>query len=281
MPEAARSIRLLGFPVQLYARAAEHHAALQRELDVVRMSERGDATVPPPAAALLEEFDTRFRGYAATMAVIGDLVVGGADDAEVVIPIVSDPGQIAPEIGHLAELLDAADEYCRTAALLTVATPSELVALRRWVFREVVDQLEGAAPTPWQVPGTEAAPTSAPPPAAAARLPDGAPDGWSMGTAGDSTVLVATGGLDLETAGALRGTLQSLRGAAAQRVVVDLGRIGFIDSVGLSVLIAAHIRFQQDGRTLRLRIPARLHRLFEVSGLIGILDIDTVGADDA
>jgi anti-anti-sigma factor len=281
MAEPGRSIRLLGFPVHLYARAAEHHAALQRELDVVRMSERGDDTVPPPAADLLEEFDTRFRGYTATMAVISGLVVEGAEDAEVVIPIVSDPAQITPEIRHLAELLDAADEYCRTAALLTLATPPELVALRRWVFGEVIGQLEGAEPTPWQAPGTRAEPTAAPAPTAGARLPDGAPDGWSMGAAGDSTVLVATGALDLETAGALRGTLQSLRGAAARRVVVDLGRIGFIDSVGLSVLIAAHLRFQQDGRELRLRIPQRLHRLFEISGLLGMLDIETIPADDA
>jgi anti-anti-sigma factor len=278
VPEPSRTVRLVGFPVHLYARAAEHQAALQRELDVVRMSDDADETVPPPAVELLDEFDTRFRGYAATMAVITDLVGEGADEAEVVIPIVADPEEIAGQVRRLAELLDAADDYCRAAALMTVATPPELAALRRWLFGEVIAQLEGAAPTPWRSPGGAAAPEQdAPGPLpTVAHLPDGAPDGWSMGSAGGSTVLVATGALDLETAGALRGTLQGLRADSGERVVVDLTRIGFIDSVGLSVLVSAHVRFDQDGRRMRVRIPERLHRLFEISGLLGMLDIETV-----
>jgi len=47
-------------------------------------------------------------------------------------------------------MLDEADDYCRRGDhLLTLATPAEELRFRRWFVGEFVEQLGGAAPTPW------------------------------------------------------------------------------------------------------------------------------------
>ena len=49
-------------------------------------------------------------------------------------------------------MLDEADRYCRQGRhLLTLATPDDLLAYRRWYLREIAEQLAGAAPVPWPV----------------------------------------------------------------------------------------------------------------------------------
>jgi hypothetical protein len=47
-------------------------------------------------------------------------------------------------------MLNRADDYCRQGALLTLATPDDLVAFRRWYLGEFRAQINGARPTPWR-----------------------------------------------------------------------------------------------------------------------------------
>ncbi|MBV8982040.1 MAG: hypothetical protein JO086_14145, partial [Acidimicrobiia bacterium] len=50
----------------------------------------------------------------------------------------------------LTILLDAADEFCRSGDLLTLASSPENVAWRHWWRDEVLSQVrEGAEPHPW------------------------------------------------------------------------------------------------------------------------------------
>lgn len=50
----------------------------------------------------------------------------------------------------LARMLDEADEFCRSGNhLLTLATPPELLAFRRWYLGEFNAQLQGQSPLPW------------------------------------------------------------------------------------------------------------------------------------
>ncbi|MBA2438213.1 MAG: hypothetical protein H0V52_07665, partial [Acidimicrobiia bacterium] len=50
----------------------------------------------------------------------------------------------------LGELLDESDEFCKKGEhLLTLTTPAEPLALRRWFLGEFVAQIDGADPTPW------------------------------------------------------------------------------------------------------------------------------------
>jgi hypothetical protein len=50
-------------------------------------------------------------------------------------------------------MLDDADEYCREGRhLLTLATPPDLLAYRRWYLQQFVDQARGRPATPWDGP---------------------------------------------------------------------------------------------------------------------------------
>jgi hypothetical protein len=51
---------------------------------------------------------------------------------------------------HLGYIFDEADKYCRAGRhLLSLATPPESLAFRQWFLGEFVNQIAGAAPTPW------------------------------------------------------------------------------------------------------------------------------------
>ena len=41
------------------------------------------------------------------------------------------------------------DDYCRQAALITLATTPEMLELRRWTVEEFVRRYDGQPPRPW------------------------------------------------------------------------------------------------------------------------------------
>ena len=54
-----------------------------------------------------------------------------------------------------------------------------------------------------------------------------------------NVVVAVAGEIDLYTAGRLREALDALDVASIERLVIDLSEVGFIDSTGLGVLVAA------------------------------------------
>jgi len=93
-----------------------------------------------------------------------------------------------------------------------------------------------------------------------------APDGRGL--------LVAEGDIDLATAGILRDALaRTLEDSVS--LVVDVGRVGFIDSSGLNALVWGHWQAQKAGGSLRLRRPTpMLCRLLEITALDSLLLVD-------
>jgi len=84
---------------------------------------------------------------------------------------------------------------------------------------------------------------------------------------GVATVVVA-GEIDSHSAPRLEETLLSLVEGGANRLVLDLGGVGFIDSSGLRVLIATRKRLGDDADALVLRHPTQgTLRLLEMTGL--------------
>lgn len=93
-------------------------------------------------------------------------------------------------------------------------------------------------------------------------------------TSGPDGICVAVAGeVDVDTAPRLRRALAAALDEAAQ-VELDLGAVTFLDSAGLSVLIATHQRAEAGGATFRLRrVPQPVQRLLAVTGLDSLLVI--------
>ena len=83
-----------------------------------------------------------------------------------------------------------------------------------------------------------------------------------------TTVVIVVGEVDLATAPVLD---QKLKAATADRdgpVIVDLDRVGFMDSSGLQVLVAHTLSGQNGCQVLLTKGSPQVQRLFEVSGML-------------
>ena len=251
-------LELLNFPIDRFQRAIQHAAAVQRELDVLRVEGARTGRLPRRSDEIITDLDTRFTGYRATMDLLDGLVEQGVDHADVEIPVLGEPEERATAIQALADLLDEVDAYCQAGdQLLTIVTPPDLREFRTWLFAQVIGQLRGAAPSPWTADA--ASPAAAP---TAARRADGEP-----------LVVRETGALDLGDAARVRETLQSAFTASDSHVTVDLTEVEFVDSVILSVFVTAHKRFATGDRKITFLVPPDLLRVFELTGLVGVLDV--------
>ncbi len=97
----------------------------------------------------------------------------------------------------------------------------------------------------------------------------------------DHVVLEVGGEIDVYTAPRLRERLIELVGAGQKHVVVDLGRVDFLDSTGLGVLVGAHRRLRAGDGSLSLVCPHdRLLKIFRITGLDSVFDIHR-SVDDA
>ena len=89
---------------------------------------------------------------------------------------------------------------------------------------------------------------------------------------GPPTVLALSGELDAGTAPNLDAALSSVD--AGEAIVVDVSRLGFIDSSGLRIIIAADRRHREAGGSLTLQAPSeRVRRILEVTGLDEVLQV--------
>jgi anti-sigma B factor antagonist len=86
------------------------------------------------------------------------------------------------------------------------------------------------------------------------------------------TVVRLQGELDAATAPRLYATFSDLSRRGVSRVDLDLAKLEFMDSSGLSVVVAEHKRTRDDGGGLVILSPSRrVIRLFQISGLMSYL----------
>jgi anti-sigma B factor antagonist len=89
---------------------------------------------------------------------------------------------------------------------------------------------------------------------------------------GAETVVRVVGELDALSGSTLRSLLARAFDERPTAVVVDLGEVSFIDSVGLSILVTAHNRGEAQSIpfTVRSASPA-CQRVFEITRLVDVL----------
>jgi hypothetical protein len=149
-----RQVRLLNLPVRLWVAAKQHNDELLREFTLIATATQSSTAgheVPERLIAVI----TALRQQYGTGSNERDEKIFAADDAgiEHLDMDVELPATAAPALRGVAELLDEADEFCRSGQhLLTLATPPHLLEYRRWYLGELAAQLEGAPPKPWPEP---------------------------------------------------------------------------------------------------------------------------------
>jgi anti-anti-sigma factor len=92
---------------------------------------------------------------------------------------------------------------------------------------------------------------------------------------GAETVIALSGELDVASSPALNEELSGLIDSGATDLVIDLHKLAFIDSTGLSALLLANKKLEGKGK-LVLRQPVDLVRqVLEVTGLTSALRIES------
>ena len=93
---------------------------------------------------------------------------------------------------------------------------------------------------------------------------------------GDASVLTLRGEIDVYTAPRLRQAIIDLVEAGTTRIVVDMGKVDFLDSTGLGVLVGGLKRVKtQDGDLAIVTTQEKILKIFEITGLNKVFAIHT------
>jgi anti-sigma B factor antagonist len=99
------------------------------------------------------------------------------------------------------------------------------------------------------------------------------PERWTITTGDQATEIVVAGSLDLQSAPALReALLASVLGGST--IILDLRQCTFIDSIGLSVILAGLNRANQEAATLRFRLSDTVERVLRISGVLPLISVE-------
>lgn len=140
-PEDAVPVVLLGVPLDLYATWCEQADAMLRDYLLATLDENGTedqvirhAACSAAMSLLLENVPT-------------DSYTEGSSSVDVVVPV---PNEGAADFRLLDETLDQAIAKADEGSLLAPASDAAVRDLRRWVCREVRQQVAGEFPNPWK-----------------------------------------------------------------------------------------------------------------------------------
>jgi anti-sigma regulatory factor (Ser/Thr protein kinase) len=136
-----RRVRFEGVPVDGYLELQAHNDALFRELELVsiELEASDDADRASSLADLVDQLYRRFRGQRDSYRdVVAAALARGEHTVE--LETTASPDSVGPAWTYL-ELLEQADELCRTGVLLTPEPPAHVKALRRWFVEQLAAQL--------------------------------------------------------------------------------------------------------------------------------------------
>lgn len=136
-------VRLLGLPVDVHRRAAEHNDGVVREFQLVSLD---PDTAPARLIALSAELDRYSQFTAGPGAELEQALSDGRQSVDLCYEVPASARQAAVRLG---EVLDDVDAYCEDGGMLSLAAPAEIRQYRRWFIGQFVDQIDGAEPVPW------------------------------------------------------------------------------------------------------------------------------------
>ena len=85
---------------------------------------------------------------------------------------------------------------------------------------------------------------------------------------GRAAIITVSGELDLASSPALQEELDRLAASDSELLIIDLRALDFMDSTGLSVLVRAHQRSEEQGRQLAMvKGPQQVQRLLSLTGV--------------
>jgi hypothetical protein len=141
-------VRLLAAPLRIWARAAEHHDELMREMALLALAPSNPA-LPTRLLELVELLGNRFGAAGQRPDDVRDTALAeGRDRLDLTFHV---PSSTAVDARRMRDLLAEAEEYCRTD-LLTLAQPPVQAAFARWYIEQFVEQTAGLPATPWPGP---------------------------------------------------------------------------------------------------------------------------------
>jgi anti-sigma B factor antagonist len=87
---------------------------------------------------------------------------------------------------------------------------------------------------------------------------------------------IIEGEIDTFTAPILRDELDIISIKENMNIELDLSKVTYMDSTGLGVFVAFYKKVLKENANLKLvRLSGRLARLFEITGLSELMDIET------
>lgn len=146
-------VRLLHFPLQLFAKAREHHDELMREFTLLALRPPQDRPGHHVPRRLIELIEVLGHKYGASSERSDNAREAAIDRGELVMDLAYTlPTSAVSAIQQLHELMEEADAFCAAEELLTLASTPLERQFRTWYIDQFISQLAGADPVPWDGP---------------------------------------------------------------------------------------------------------------------------------
>jgi hypothetical protein len=145
------TVRLLGVPVRVLAASREHHDDLMREFRLLALAApSGERHVPARLVELTQALGVRYAAAGSRPDEDFDRAVQqGLDTVDLVYRV---PPGVADGARELEAMMTEADEFCRSAQLITLARTPVVVRFARWYLGQFSDQIVGRPATAWDGP---------------------------------------------------------------------------------------------------------------------------------
>ena len=144
---------LRDYPLRLWVEQTEYTDGLLREFNLLLIGERsGEArgAAPGRLVELADDFTTRYGPLLQQISSERQAAVDrGLDRMDSVIALPEETPQL---LDSVREVQLASDDFCRSASLLMLPRPPQLIRLAEWTHSELRAQYDGAEPTPWPGP---------------------------------------------------------------------------------------------------------------------------------